>query len=121
MQLGGLRLPDVCQNIGTERIKHGEPASARVAGDLLFQRFIGTTGDAWFSRPRLLVSGGPLPRTNPPYPRSLQRKNLLLRETWPRSLFPLGERAAGRRGGLAFGFALGSCLKLPLILGFAFS
>ena len=36
-------------------------------------------------------------RKNPPYPRSLQRKNLLLRETWPCSLFPSGERA-GERG-----------------------
>ena len=36
-------------------------------------------------------------RKNHPYPRSLERKNLLLRETWPCSLSPLGERA-GERG-----------------------
>ena len=56
MQLGGLRLRDVCQNIGAERINTEKP----------------------------------------PYPLSLERKNLLLRETWPCSLFPLGERSAGR-------------------------
>ena len=48
-------------------------------------------------------------RKNPPYPRSLERKNLLLRETWPCSLFPLGERAGerGLGGGVAFDFAFG--------------
>ena len=53
-------------------------------------------------------------RKNPPYPQSLERKNLLLRETWPCSLFPLGERA-GERG--LRGWELGLLLTLP----FAFS
>ena len=47
-------------------VKHGESASAREAGDLLFRRFFGTIGDARFLRPRLLVSGGFFAANKPP-------------------------------------------------------
>ena len=40
-------------------------------------------------------------RKNPPYPRSLERKNLLLRETWPCSLS--WQERAGERGRLKAG------------------
>ena len=64
MQLGGLRPPDVCQNIGAERINTEKP----------------------------------------PYPRSLEWKNLPLRKT-----FPLTSFLRGRGNGVGWMHWVGKC------------
>ena len=59
--------------------------SSSGAGDLLFRRFFGTTGDACFWRSRLMVSGAffyrEQPPTPPPWGRKIDRKGPS-REMW---------------------------------------